>query len=243
LKDIPPKPIEWLWRGRIAVGKLSLLAGVPGQGKSFLTLDLASRVTTGQKWPDGNGEAPQGSVVILSCEDDTSDTIRPRVDAAGGDVNQIFLLQGKKHGETRADSQNGSNVRDIDLENDLDVIRKAVGAAKNCRLLIVDPISAYMGKTDSYKDSDVRRVLRPLGEMAAELHIAVIAIMHFKKGEESAINKVAGSIAFTAAARSVWTLIEDRNDPHHQRRLFLPIKNNLCKKKQIRACAAIIRTA
>src|SRR5262249_39274892 len=86
VEDVQAEPITWLWPGRIARGKLSLIAGDPGLGKSVLTTALASVVSRGSKWPDGTACEP-GSVIFLSAEDDLADTIRPRLDAAGADCS------------------------------------------------------------------------------------------------------------------------------------------------------------
>src|SRR5665811_94027 len=82
--DIAPERIEWLWQGRVAIGKLTLIAGEPGLGKSQITLRVAATVTNGDKWPNcENDHAPTGSVIILSADDGLADTTRPRFDAAG----------------------------------------------------------------------------------------------------------------------------------------------------------------
>src|SRR5207249_2537482 len=90
--DIAPKPLRWLWPGRIPLAKLTLLVGDPGLGKSLLTADAASRVTRGEAFPDG-ALCESGSVIFLSAEDDPADTIRPRLDAAGADVSRVHVLE------------------------------------------------------------------------------------------------------------------------------------------------------
>jgi hypothetical protein len=83
LNTVEPESIQWLWPGRVAIGKLTLLAGDPGLGKSLVTLDMAARVSQGAAWPDTDEPTAPGGVVLLSAEDDPADTIRPRLDAAG----------------------------------------------------------------------------------------------------------------------------------------------------------------
>ena len=92
LADVEPREVKWLWSGRIPLGRITLLVGRPGEGKSFLTTDIAARVTTGSPWPDGRGNAPKGSVIIISAEDDPADTIRPRLDAHHADARRVHLL-------------------------------------------------------------------------------------------------------------------------------------------------------
>jgi putative DNA primase/helicase len=92
LADIEPREVAWLWQGRIPLGRITLLVGRPGEGKSFLTTDMAARVTSGTPWPDGS-DCPQGSVVFIAAEDDPADTIRPRLDAHGADVGRLDLSE------------------------------------------------------------------------------------------------------------------------------------------------------
>src|SRR5712691_6250135 len=91
LSDIKSEQLHWLWEKRIPRGKLTILDGDPGLGKSLLTLDLAARITTGRPMPDGT-PGVQGSVVLIAPEDGAADTIKPRVEAAGGDPSHIRLL-------------------------------------------------------------------------------------------------------------------------------------------------------
>ena len=88
LSDVEPEPIEWIWRNRLARGKKTLVAGDPGQGKSLLTIDITSRITCGGPWPD-SGRAAPGNVLFLCVEDGLADTVRPRIDAAGGDPSRV----------------------------------------------------------------------------------------------------------------------------------------------------------
>ena len=100
LADVKPMPVELLWPGRVALGKVTLLAGDPGLGKSLVTLDMAARVSRGVAWPDDpTADGQAGSVVLLSAEDDLADTIRPRLDAAGADNNRITALTAVRHSD------------------------------------------------------------------------------------------------------------------------------------------------
>lgn len=222
LSTITPTSVSWLWPGRIAEGKLTLVAGDPGLGKSFLTIDLASRVSTGTGWPDFPGRRiDAGDVVLLSAEDSPADTIVPRLMAAGADLNRVKLLKGviRRKGD--------ASLRDeFDLTADLDVLRRALSKCDRPRLVIVDPVSAYLGRTDSHVNAEVRRALAPLGELAEELGVAIVAVSHLNKGSGgNAVYRVTGSLAFTAAARAVFVVTRD--DLDHDRRLLLPVKNNL----------------
>jgi hypothetical protein len=217
LCDVQPETVDWLWYQRIAIGKLTLIVGDPGQGKSFLTLDIAARVSRGAAWPDNAWEPqPAGDVILLTAEDDLGDTIRPRLDALEADVNRIIAIKGAKFEDAE---------RMVNLSTDLQSIRKVAGEANGPRLLVIDPVSAYLGKIDSHNNAEVRGVLAPLAELASELRIAVVAVSHLRKGEGAAMYRTMGSLAFIAAARSAWVVARDETD--QRRRLLLPIKSNI----------------
>lgn len=221
LCDVKPEPVRWLWRGRIAIGKLTIISGDPGLGKSFLSCDLAARVSTGRGWPDDVlSNAPLGGVVMLNCEDDLADTIRPRLDKHGADVTKIVALAGVR------DPLNDDRERQFNLARDLPALERAVRDMGDCRLVVIDPLTAYLGdKHDSHKAADVRSLLAPLAALAAKYGVAVVGISHLNKGSGAAMYRTMGSLAFVAAARAVWCVTKDQENP--TRRLFLPVKNNL----------------
>jgi RecA/RadA recombinase len=223
LSDIAPEKIEWLWPGRIAIGKLTLIAGEPGLGKSQITLQVAAAVTKGDRWPGNDDNAPSGSVIILSAEDGLADTTRPRFDAAGGDTSRV--------GVVRAIETKGGNGEllqsSFNLSSDLALLEAEIIRRGDVRLVIIDPVSSYMGNTDSHKNSDVRGVLEPIGNLAERLRVAVLGITHLSKGDGRAINRFIGSIAFIAAARAAFTVVSDPDDETGLRRLFLQVKNNI----------------
>lgn len=220
LNEITREELEWLWPGRIPIGKLTLLAGDPGLGKSFVTLDLAARVSRGDAWPDlPLVKQKPGGVVLMNCEDDAGDTIAPRLDKAGADDKRIVLLEGVRQLDRR---------RQFSLESDLPRLEDVLGQFTTTRLVVIDPIAAYCGNIDSHKNSDVRGMLAPLAELAGRHRIAILAVTHLSKsGGAKAVYRAMGSLAFAAAARAVWAIVKDSNDP--DRRLFLPAKLNLAR--------------
>jgi AAA domain/Bifunctional DNA primase/polymerase, N-terminal len=224
LSTVTPEPVRWLWPGRIALGKLTILCGEPGLGKSFTTLDIASRVTRGTPWPDDPfGPNQAGSVVLLSAEDDLADTIRPRLDQARADVKRVVALQGI---EFKLDDSTPAKRRCFNLEHDLPALETAITSLSDTSLVVIDPISSYLGGTDSHKNAEIRGLLAPLAELASRHHVAVLAVTHLNKNAGSkAMHRVTGSLAFIAAARAGWLVTADKNSP--TRRLFLPVKNNL----------------
>ena len=222
LADVQPQPIRWLWRGRIATGKLTVLASDPGLGKSTLTVDMAARVSKGTTWPDSPGQPIEpGGVVLLTAEDDLADTVRPRLDAAGADVLRVKAMQAVR----TLDDDGQPGERMIDLSRDIRHIEQAITQTDNCRLVVIDPISAYLGDTDSHKNAEVRGLLAPLAALAEKHEVAVLAVSHLRKGGGEAIYRTMGSLAFVAAARAAWCVCKDKDDP--ARRLFLPVKNNI----------------
>ncbi|MDN5941096.1 MAG: AAA family ATPase [Nitrospira sp.] len=221
--DVQARPIRWLWPGRIARGKVSIIAGNPGLGKSQVTVGMAATVSTGGRWPvDGQG-CEVGNVIILSAEDDPSDTIRPRLEAAGADLSRAYILDAVLD---RPLSGSSETPRAFNLKTDIDQLESMLKAIGGAALVIIDPITAYLGTTDSHKNAEIRALLSPLAELAGRYGAAVVAVSHFNKNANTeALMRVTGSLAFVAAARAAYVVAKDpENDA---RRLFLPLKNNL----------------
>lgn len=222
MSDVTPEEVSWLWPGRFALGKPSLIAGDPGLGKSFLTIDIAARVSRGAGWPD-TPEAPQcpGGVVLLSAEDGISDTIYPRLATAGAVMDRIAVMQAVRKVEDGKAAE-----KPFDLSTDLSALEAAILQVPDCKLVVIDPLTAYLGRVDSHKNAELRGLLAPLGNLATRHRVAVIAVTHLNKSTGGpAIYRTIGSVAFSAVARSAWGVTKDVRDP--DRRLMLPIKNNL----------------
>jgi AAA domain-containing protein len=161
--------VEWLWPGRFALGKIGLIAGLPDYGKGQIAAFLAAAVTAGPELPCGEGATPQGNVIWLNAEDDARDTIKPRLVAAGADTKRVHFVNG-----TRRDGVD----KTFNLIADLPLLRDKIKQIGNVVLIIIDPVSAYLGvgKVDTRSQSDVRGVLTPLKELAEETGVAVIGI-------------------------------------------------------------------
>ncbi len=223
--DLEPEKLVWVWPGRIPEGKLVLLGGPPGLGKSQLTAFMSATVSNGGHWPCGEGSTLPGDVIFMSAEDGVQDTIIPRLMAAGADRERVHII-------SAATKPDGTGRKTFSLKTDVDLLEEMARKIGSVRLIIVDPISAYMGGSDGNGNVETREVLEPLADMANRLRIAVVAVTHLNKGggggNQSALNRFAGSIAFVAAARAAFAVIEDPEDD--ERRFFLQAKNNLGKK-------------
>ena len=220
LADVVPKSVAWLWSGRIPLGKMTVVAEEPDLGKSFLTLDMATRVSDrGARWPDG-APVPHGNIVIVTAEDDLEDTIRPRLNALGAvaaNVDSIGLLV-----------RDGEKDVALSLPDHLPQIEEAI-IKRNVILLIIDPLLAFTGgrRVDSYKQSEVRPLLTRLASLAQRTECAVVCVMHLNKNEkiQNPLNRISDSIAFAATARSVLGVAEHPDDPNL--RVLVSIKHNL----------------
>lgn len=216
--DVVCKQIDWLWKDKIAKGKVTLVAGDPGLGKSQMTVQWASIVSNGGEFPGGE-KCKRGKVLFCSAEDDPADTEVPRLVAYGADLEQVsFLSMVKRKGEDVS----------FNLKTDIDLLANAFKKEKDISLLIIDPVTAFLGETDSYKNAEVRALLHQLSKVATEYNVAVVGVTHFSKSSNGGpMNKFTGSLAFIAAARAAYVVLKDEQD--EKRRLFLPVKNNLAK--------------
>jgi len=197
--DVEVTPVEWLWKGRIAIGTIVVLDGDPGLGKSTIAYDLAARVTKGHAMPGDFDAAPPAGVVIVSFEDHAGCVIVPRLRAAGADLGRVAIW----------------NLDEawFSLPGSLDMLETTVRAC-GARLVVIDPWSAALdGRKDSHKDADVRSVLAPLAKMAERNRVAVLFVRHLNKQRGGrAIHRGGGSIAIVGAARSGLLLGRDRDD-------------------------------
>lgn len=221
MADVDPREVEWLWPDRFPLGAVSLLCGKPGEGKSFLTLDVAARISTGSPWPDGTA-CPSGDVLLMTSEDDPAATIRPRLDSHYADARRVHLLNVMKYRDS-----GGSERESLLSLEDHDVIETALQRLPRTKLVIIDPIGSFIGaKTDSYRDNEVRGQLAPIAKLAERYGVAVVVVAHRRKsGASSADDTVMGSRAFSGLARAVWHLQRDPQD--QTRRLLLGGKTNL----------------
>jgi len=222
--DVKAEPIRWSWPGRIARGKITMIAGHPGLGKSQIAIAMSAVITKVGRWPVDGTPCDPGTVMILSAEDDVADTIRPRLEAAGADLAKVEVLDGVIDA---FDTEGNPISRPLNLRTDIARLDALFALRRDLAMLIVDPVAAYLGATDSHVNADVRALLAPLAALATKHQVAVILISHLNKGgaNADALMRVTGSLAFVAAARAAFIVAKDSENP--ARRLFLPAKNNI----------------
>lgn len=218
--DIKPESISWLWDGWLAAGKIHILGGAPGTGKTSIALSLASIISQGGLWPDGS-KALTGNTLIWSGEDDPRDTLVPRLVIANANLSRIALIK---------DIVLSNKKRAFDPATDMSLLGQTIEANGNVKLLIIDPIvSAVAG--DSHKNAEVRRSLQPLADLARFFGIAVIGITHFTKGTSGRdpVERITGSLAFGALARVVFIAAksQEKNETGEAIRIFMRAKSNI----------------
>ena len=168
MSDIEAERVRWLWQDFIPIGSITILEGDPDEGKSLLSLDLAARASTGRPMPRGALRRKPRGVVILSAEDGLGNTIRPRLEAAGADLDRIRAFRPAELPM---------------IPNDLGTLEAAIRCVR-ARLLIIDPLPAFLDQRfDAYKDQDVRQALAPVAAVAGRLGVAVLVIRHLIKTE------------------------------------------------------------
>jgi putative DNA primase/helicase len=216
---IKPEPISWLWRDWLARGKMHIIAGQPGTGKTTLAMKMAATVSARSHWPDGT-RGTKGNVIIWSGEDDPADTLVPRLEASGADLSCIFFVE----------MCCGKERRDFDPAKDITALQTAIGTAGGASLIIIDPIVSAT-TADSHKNGETRRRLQPLVYMATKLGAAILGITHFTKGSEgrAPIDRVTGSVAFGALARVVMVAAreQDGDEGKPGPRVLMRAKSNI----------------
>ena len=231
---------QWLWENRLPLGAMSTIAGDPDKGKSLVTLYITARLTKGEPLYGNTRTAtlPPSDVLILSAEDDPNTTLAPRLKAAGADLSRVWLLESVmvKDGKGKTLEE-----REAQLDTDIGEIKKIIAKHPNIRLIVIDPISSFLGNAGMNKEQEVRKVLRPIRDIAQHQNISVILVAHFNKSTEAraALDRVGGAKAIVGYGRAAWTCMSEpkpdenemkgknRTEYDPNRFLFLKLKNNL----------------
>jgi len=205
LSDVQSEAVQWIWPSWLAYGLLTILGGYGGDGKSTLLMSLVATLSRGGVLPDGK-RAPVVKTLILSAEDDVQYAIRPRLEAHRADMDKVILLKGTDDGSGK--------VEWFNIRKHIEQMREVI-ETEDIGLVIIDPLSSYMPKSDRNSEGDVRDALMPLQVMMEETRVAVIGVMHVGKADSQrrASQRLIGSTAFTALPRSVW-MVHDLPDEH-----------------------------
>ena len=225
VSEVVSERVTWLWQGFIPIGKVCTVEGNPGLGKSTIFLDLAARLTTGRESPYDGTVTEASDVIVLSAEDGAADTIRPRLEVAGADLDRVHLVSGvrERYGE-------GTDERGVAL--DRDVIRLETLIIKTrAKLVVIDPIVAMLGGADFHRDQDVRRILKSLAVVAERRKCAIVTIRHLNKDKSGdIIARGSGSIGFVAAVRVAMLVV--KHPSSEEDRVLAVYKTNLSKPPQ-----------
>lgn len=216
--SIEPQPVSWLWADYLAGGEFQLLAGAPGSGKTTLAMEMAAVISRGGEWPDGT-RAPVGKVLIWTGEDSLEHTLIPRLIAASANRSNVHIIHGVSVAERN---------RVFDPASDLPILQEQIGRLGSVKMVILDPIVSAV-TADSHKNTEVRRGLQPVGDLARHTGACVLGISHFSKGTagRNAVERVTGSLAFAAVARIVLVTAVGQNEPEGQQRALIRAKSNL----------------
>lgn len=217
ISDVEREDVKWRWSHRLPLGKLTVVSGDPGEGKSWMTMALATPISLGQPLPGDNNSYPRANVLLLNAEDGTADTIRPRLEDMGADLTRIIQFSHVR--------DEGGEQRWIDLSKDIFHL-ESILASGSYQLVIIDPINAYLGGIDAHKDTAIRSVLGPLAALAERHNVAILVLRHLTKNAASkTIYRGMGGIGYTAAARVEWLV--GRNPDKPEERIIAIVKNNL----------------
>jgi len=218
--EIKLEELTWLWPGYLPLGKVGILEGDPGTGKSTCSLDFAARVTTGSPWPCGAPGSAPADVLVLSAEDGAGDTIKPRLIAAGADESRVHFV------DVVVDEDSAAAPRSVSLPRDVALLEEEI-LRHNARFAIVDVFTSYLDpKLSANSDQDVRRVLTPLAKVAAETSCFILILRHLnKKAGDNPLYRGGGSIGISGAARAAYLIGRDPED--HDRMIMVSQKNNL----------------
>lgn len=202
--EIAPTSISWLWEPYLARGKMAILDGDPGTGKSFITIDLAARISRGAPFPGGSATTAPGTVLLLNAEDDATDTIQPRVIAAGADPARVRVVAAPGLGLERLPQ----------FPTDLGALEQAI-REHAAALIVIDPMTAFFSsEINTNNDHSVRKALTPMAALAAATGACILFVRHLRKsGGANSLYRGLASIGISGAVRSVFLVSRHPDDP------------------------------
>jgi hypothetical protein len=213
--DITERAQEYLWEPYLPLGQLVHFGGAQAQGKSPVVVDLAARLTIGKEWPDQAPAKDPKAVILMGIEDDPATVTVPRFKLAGGQLDRLYFVQG-----TRMTAENTKLEKGVALDRDMELLAGLARKTENLGMIVIDPITNYLGKVKMNAEEEVRTILTPLALLAAELNIVVVSVGHFNRRDKGTdpLNRLMGAAAFTGVARGVTLFGPDpdiENTHHH----------------------------
>ena len=211
MSDIQAATVKWLWYPYIPYGKITLVQGDPGDGKTTFVLAVAALLTNGKPMPECEDAAEPVAVIYQTAEDGLADTIKPRLEEVGADCSRVIVIDESEQSLTLSDSR----------------IEQAI-ATTNAKLLILDPLQAYLGMdVDMHRANEIRPVFKSLAGVAERTGCAMLIIGHMNKaaGQTKGMYRGLGSIDIAAAVRSILLVGRDKDNP--QTRVMAQLKSSL----------------
>ena len=231
--DVEPEQIHWIWKGRIPAGKLTIIDGDPGVGKSTISDDIAARVSTGTPMPGEEvATIPASNVLLFCAEDGTADTVVPRLRAARADLRRIRIV----HTSLAVDEDGSTYERFPEFPLDLERLATLIRTTDS-KLVVLDVFVAYLGGVKAQNDQDMRRVMSPLAQLAEETGCAFVLLRHFRKSDRSSpLMAGGGSVGIVGAARvGMFVALDpddDTEDVNDRHRLLAVAKCNVARVAQ-----------
>lgn len=213
--QLQARALSWLWAWRLADGKLAILEGDPGLGKSLVALDLCARLSTGRPWPDGSPNPVAGSAIVINGEDGAEDTIRARLLGLGADLDRVFVLKSVDEDHRGVLSL---PTQTLALEAALEQTR--------ARLVVIDPVLAFLSPgVNPANDLSIRYALAPLAHLAERYRCVSLMVRNLNKGEGArAMYRGLGSIGLVGVSRTAWLVVADPRSA--SKRVMAQVKNN-----------------
>lgn len=221
MSNIPTHEDDWLWQNIVPKKKLSLWYGDGGEGKSLTTLEVAARLSRGERLPGETKDRAPCSSLFVTTEDD-SNTIKARLEVASADCSKIRVITGT----TTDDGGEGS----FDAVKNVDLLAEQIDALPDCGLLVIDPLAEFMPSVNFWKDDALRPALVPLRKLARDKDVAIVLVAHLNKSEGSVKQRLNGAMTLINVCRAAWLFVSHPDD--EETGLMLVAKGNDLKRGQ-----------
>lgn len=211
MNEIQAEKVNWLWYPYIPYGKITLIQGDPGDGKTTFVLAVAALLTNGKSMPETEDTVAEPMTVIYqTAEDGLADTIKPRLEEVGADCSRVIVIDESEQALTLSDER----------------IERAI-IKTGAKLMILDPLQAYLGiDVDMHRANEVRPIFKALAGVAERTGCAILTIGHMNKANGTkGLYRGLGSIDIAAAVRSI--LLVGRDKENENTRVMAHMKSSL----------------